>query len=140
MRPYIHKPAVFTMLLESVKKKVEELRVQTEKAAPHSDPEKVKELLKLIQLNKSSKGKAGDAEAAEDTYTLKRKVDLDAHEGSSKRQRNQPSQELREGEENEDFLFLSIYRGKKILDPLLILYVCPLTKKLSVYNFNRRFI
>ncbi len=46
------------MLLESVKKKVEELRVQTEKAAPHSDPEKVKELLKLIQLNKkSSKGR-----------------------------------------------------------------------------------
>ncbi len=25
-------------------------------------------------------------------------------------------------------------------DPLLILYVCPLTKKLSVYNFNGRFI
>ncbi len=30
--------------------------------------------------------------------------------------------------------------GKKIFDPLLILYVCPLTKKLSVYNFNGRFI
>ncbi len=103
MRPYIYKPAVFTMLLESVKKKVEELGVQTEKAASHSDPEKFKELLKLIQLNKkSSKGKAGDAEAAEDTYTLKRKVDLDAREGSSKRQRNRPSEELREGEENED--------------------------------------
>ncbi len=25
-------------------------------------------------------------------------------------------------------------------DPLLILYVCPLTKKVSVYNFNGRFI
>ncbi len=29
--------------------------------------------------------------------------------------------------------------GKKIIDPLLILYVCPLTKKLSIYNFNGRF-
>ncbi len=29
---------------------------------------------------------------------------------------------------------------KKKIDPLLILYVCPLTKKLSVYNFNVRFI
>ncbi len=29
---------------------------------------------------------------------------------------------------------------KIIFDPLLILYVCPLTKKLSVYNFNGRFI
>uniref|UniRef100_A0A673LHP3 Protein TASOR-like n=1 Tax=Sinocyclocheilus rhinocerous TaxID=307959 RepID=A0A673LHP3_9TELE len=86
VRPYIYKPAVFTMLLENVKKKVEELRVQTERAAPHNDPVKVKELLKLIQLNKkSSKGKAGDPEALGDTYTLKRKVDLVAHEGSSKR-------------------------------------------------------
>ncbi len=24
----------------------------------------------------------------------------------------------------------------KLIDPLLILYVCPLTKKWSVYNFN----
>ena len=30
--------------------------------------------------------------------------------------------------------------GKKVFDPLLILYVCPLTKKWSVYNFNGRFI
>ncbi len=30
--------------------------------------------------------------------------------------------------------------GKNIFDPLLILYVCPLTKKLSVCNFNGRFI
>ncbi len=30
--------------------------------------------------------------------------------------------------------------GKKLFDPLLILYVCPLTKKSSVYNFNGRFI
>ncbi len=91
------------MLLESVKKKVEELRVQTERAASHSDPDKVQELLKLIQLNKkSSKGQAGDPEPAEDICTLKRKVDLEAHEGSSKRLRNQPSEKLREGEENED--------------------------------------
>ncbi len=27
-----------------------------------------------------------------------------------------------------------------LFDPLLILYVCPLTKKWSVYNFNGRFI
>ncbi|XP_050950543.1 protein TASOR isoform X6 [Labeo rohita] len=106
MRPYIYKPVVFTMLLENVKKKVEELRVQTDatagKTAPHNDPEKVKELLKLIQLNKkNSKGKAGDSEATEDTYTLKRKVDLDAHEGSSKRQRNQPNEELRDADERQ---------------------------------------
>ncbi|KAL1250813.1 hypothetical protein QQF64_018609 [Cirrhinus molitorella] len=104
MRPYIYKPVVFTMLLENVKKKVEELRVQTDvsaqKTAPHNDPEKVKKLLKLIQLNKkNSKGQAGDPEATEDAYTLKRKVDLDAHEGSSKRQRNQPNEELREVDE-----------------------------------------
>ncbi len=30
--------------------------------------------------------------------------------------------------------------GMFFFDPLLILYVCPLTKKLSVYNFNGRFI
>ncbi len=30
--------------------------------------------------------------------------------------------------------------GKKWFDPLLILYVCPLIKKLSIYNFNGRFI
>uniref|UniRef100_A0A671KSX6 Protein TASOR-like n=1 Tax=Sinocyclocheilus anshuiensis TaxID=1608454 RepID=A0A671KSX6_9TELE len=97
VRPYIYKPAVFTMLLESVKEKVEELRGQPEGAAPHNDPGKVQELLKLIQRNKkSSKGEEGDPEPAEDSCTLKRKLDLDAHEGSSKRQRNQPNAELRE--------------------------------------------
>ncbi len=30
--------------------------------------------------------------------------------------------------------------GGKSFDPLLLLYVCPLTKKWSVYNFNGRFI
>ncbi len=30
--------------------------------------------------------------------------------------------------------------GEKLFDPLLILYVCPLTKKWSDYNFNGRFI
>ncbi len=30
--------------------------------------------------------------------------------------------------------------GKQLFDPLLILYVCPLTKKLSGYDFNGRFI
>uniref|UniRef100_A0A8C2CYQ8 Transcription activation suppressor a n=1 Tax=Cyprinus carpio TaxID=7962 RepID=A0A8C2CYQ8_CYPCA len=109
VRPYIYKPAVFTMLLESVKKKVEELRVQTERAATHNDPDKVQELLKLIQRNKkSSKGQEGDPELAEDACTLKRKLDLDAHEGSSKRQRNQPNAELREGEENEEIWIFSI--------------------------------
>uniref|UniRef100_A0A672KH73 Protein TASOR-like n=1 Tax=Sinocyclocheilus grahami TaxID=75366 RepID=A0A672KH73_SINGR len=92
VRPYIYKPAMFTMLLESVKEKVEELRGQPEGAAPHNDPGKVQELLKLIQRNKkSSKGEEGDPEPAEDACALKRKLDLDAHEGSSKRQRNQPS-------------------------------------------------
>uniref|UniRef100_A0A9J7XKI5 Transcription activation suppressor a n=1 Tax=Cyprinus carpio carpio TaxID=630221 RepID=A0A9J7XKI5_CYPCA len=109
VRPYIYKPAVFTMLLESVKKKVEELRVQTERAATHNDPDKVQELLKLIQRNKkSSKGQEGDPELAEDACTLKRKLDLDAHEGSSKRQRSQPNAELREGEENEEIWIFSI--------------------------------
>ncbi|XP_058615394.1 protein TASOR isoform X2 [Onychostoma macrolepis] len=102
LRPYIYKPAVFTLLLESVKKKVEELQVQTERAASHSDPDKVQELLKLIQLNKkSSKGQEGDPDAVEETCSLKRKVDLDAHEGSSKRLRNQPSEELREADDRQ---------------------------------------
>uniref|UniRef100_A0A674D3M1 Estrogen receptor 2b n=1 Tax=Salmo trutta TaxID=8032 RepID=A0A674D3M1_SALTR len=30
--------------------------------------------------------------------------------------------------------------GEKVFDPLLILYICPLTNKGSVYNFNGRFI
>ncbi|XP_016308538.1 protein TASOR-like isoform X1 [Sinocyclocheilus anshuiensis] len=102
VRPYIYKPAVFTMLLESVKEKVEELRGQPEGAAPHNDPGKVQELLKLIQRNKkSSKGEEGDPEPAEDSCTLKRKLDLDAHEGSSKRQRNQPNAELREADDRQ---------------------------------------
>ncbi|XP_042604773.1 protein TASOR-like isoform X2 [Cyprinus carpio] len=102
VRPYIYKPAVFTMLLESVKKKVEELRVQTERAATHNDPDKVQELLKLIQRNKkSSKGQEGDSELVEDACTLKRKLDLDAHEGSSKRQRSQPNAELREADDRQ---------------------------------------
>uniref|UniRef100_A0A8C1TNE9 Transcription activation suppressor a n=1 Tax=Cyprinus carpio TaxID=7962 RepID=A0A8C1TNE9_CYPCA len=125
VRPYIYKPAMFTMLLESVKKKVEELRDQTivsaQKAAPHNDPVKIKELLKLIQLNKkSSKGKPGDPEATEDTYTLKRKVDLDAHEGSSKRQRNQPNKELREGEENEFCIYDSFYFFSHLVYKVLV--------------------
>ncbi len=37
-------------------------------------------------------------------------------------------------------IFLLLQWEKKIFDPLLILYVCPLTKKWSVYNFNGRFI
>uniref|UniRef100_A0A8C2FYR5 Transcription activation suppressor a n=1 Tax=Cyprinus carpio TaxID=7962 RepID=A0A8C2FYR5_CYPCA len=125
VRPYIYKPAMFTMLLESVKKKVEELRDQTivsaQKAAPHNDPVKIKELLKLIQLNKkSAKGKPGDPEATEDTYTLKRKVDLDAHEGSSKRQRNQPNKELREGEENEFCIYDSFYFFSHLVYKVLV--------------------
>ena len=36
--------------------------------------------------------------------------------------------------------FSMIQWGKKVFDPLLILYVCPLTNKWSVYNFNGRFI
>ncbi len=40
------------------------------------------------------------------------------------------------------WIILQIYFqwGKILFDPLLILYVCPLTKKWSVYNFNGRFI
>uniref|UniRef100_A0A671KRG6 Protein TASOR-like n=1 Tax=Sinocyclocheilus anshuiensis TaxID=1608454 RepID=A0A671KRG6_9TELE len=90
VRPYIYKPAVFTMLLESVKEKVEELRGQPEGAAPHNDPGKVQELLKLIQRNKkSSKGEEGDPEPAEDSCTLKRKLDLDAHEGNLRKNKTQ---------------------------------------------------
>ncbi len=36
--------------------------------------------------------------------------------------------------------FVVTVKKKKYIYPLLILYVCPLTKKLSVYNFNGRFI
>ncbi len=41
------------------------------------------------------------------------------------------------------YIYIYIYIntvGGKLFDPLLILYVCPLTKKWSVYNFNGRFI
>ncbi len=39
------------------------------------------------------------------------------------------------------YIYISVYTvGKTLFDPLLILYVYPLTKKLSVYNFNGRFI
>ncbi|XP_051549633.1 protein TASOR-like isoform X2 [Myxocyprinus asiaticus] len=107
MRLYIYNPTAFTMLLERVKQKVEELQVQndpsTEQTDPHSDPKKVKELLKLIQLNKrNSKGTlfgAGSPNVVEDTCTLKRKVELGTPEGSSKRQRNKPfNEEIREAE------------------------------------------
>ncbi len=41
-----------------------------------------------------------------------------------------------------DFQLLGrhVHWGKTLFDPLLIFYVCPLTKKLSFYNFNGRFI
>ncbi len=51
---------------------------------------------------------------------------------------------MKNGGKNKSVAFIilvSIYSGKFFLfDPLLILYVCPLTKKLSVCNFNGRFI
>ncbi|XP_056303591.1 LOW QUALITY PROTEIN: protein TASOR, partial [Danio aesculapii] len=101
MRPYIFNPAKFTMVQENMKKKVEQLQFQpdqsTRKAASQNDPVKVKELLKLIQMNrKGSQGETGSPEAMEGTCTLKRKVDLDDHEESSKRHRNQSTAE--EGE------------------------------------------
>lgn len=113
MRPYIYNPALFTMILERVKKKVEELRVQTELSAvqsePHNDPEKVKELLKLIQMKRhlkeklSSAGEIGSPAVSpavvEDACVLKRKIEVDAHEGNSKRHRNQ-LEEFREGKRN----------------------------------------
>lgn len=103
MRPYIFNPAKFTMVQEDVKKKVEQLQFHpdpsTGKAVPHNDPVKVKELLKLIHMNrKGSQGEMGSPEAMEDTCALKRKVYLDGHEESSKRHRNQSTAE--EGEES----------------------------------------
>ncbi len=41
---------------------------------------------------------------------------------------------------NRALSYIGVAAGKKWFDPLLILYVCPLTKKWSVYNFNGRFI
>ncbi len=38
------------------------------------------------------------------------------------------------------YTYIHTYSGKKLFDPLLILYICPLTNKWSVYNFNDRFI
>ncbi len=38
------------------------------------------------------------------------------------------------------YIYIYIHSGGKIFDPLLILYICPLTKKLSIYIFNGRFI
>ncbi len=37
-------------------------------------------------------------------------------------------------------IIIACTAGGKLFDPLLILYVYPLTKKWSVYNFNGRFI
>nr|XP_055073530.1 protein TASOR isoform X1 [Misgurnus anguillicaudatus] len=110
MRSYIYNPKVYTIVLERVKNKMEELRVRTtpsnKKTDPHADPEKVKELLKLIQLNKrhskeklSCAGETGSPVAMEDTYMLKRKIELDSLDGNSKRQRNQLlNEEFSEGE------------------------------------------
>uniref|UniRef100_A0A674CAE8 Tetraspanin-8-like n=1 Tax=Salmo trutta TaxID=8032 RepID=A0A674CAE8_SALTR len=39
--------------------------------------------------------------------------------------------------EDENYV-VKVQWGKKVFDTLLILYVCPLTKKGSVYNFNGR--
>ncbi len=48
----------------------------------------------------------------------------------------------------QDYIVISYYwtkvwsnysGGKTLFDPLLILYVCPLTNKWSVYDFNARF-
>lgn len=121
MRPYIYNPTVFTMILEKVKKKVEELQVQTElntvPSDPHNDPEKVKELLKLIQLKRHSKGNVSCADetespaTVEDSCMLKRKMELDAHEGNSKRQRNQ-LEEFREGKNDH---FKNCYFSQKII-------------------------
>lgn len=89
LRPYIYSPGLFTLAHGSLKTAVEEL------GSAQENPERVKDLLELIQLNKkSSQGSAGAPEATE-----KRKGEPHTPEGPAKRQRNKPSGELGEGEE-----------------------------------------
>ncbi|XP_039513117.1 protein TASOR isoform X1 [Pimephales promelas] len=88
LRPYIYSPGLFTLGLHGLKAEVEEL---VHAGTAQENPERVQELLELIQLNKkSSQGGAG-AEAAE-----KRKGELHAAEGAAKRLRSKPSDELAE--------------------------------------------
>ncbi|TRZ00907.1 hypothetical protein DNTS_001090 [Danionella cerebrum] len=90
MRPYIFNPAAFTMLQERVATKVEELLVLhapvLNRITPHDDPGRLTALLK-----------EGSLETMGESYTLKRKMDLDNHDESSKRHRNLSSAELIEG-------------------------------------------
>ncbi|XP_077088075.1 protein TASOR [Siphateles boraxobius] len=89
LRPYIHSPGLFTLAHRRLKEAVEELRSA-------ASPERVQELLELIQLKRSSQGSAGAPEAPE-----KRKGDHHAPEGAAKRQRNKPSEGLREADERQ---------------------------------------
>ncbi|KAL6464892.1 hypothetical protein MHYP_G00272090 [Metynnis hypsauchen] len=96
VRSYFYNPHLFTMPVENAKKMVEELGCVPESSTDsetadgveaHSDPERLKELLKLIQIKKNlaakQKGNESD-EGASDTRGLKRKSEDEANETSPK--------------------------------------------------------
>ncbi|KAI4881039.1 hypothetical protein NFI96_027968 [Prochilodus magdalenae] len=95
VRSYFYNPHLFTMPVENAKNMVEKLRCVPETSTDsetadsveaHSDPERLKELLKLIQIKKKvakQKGTGSD-EGASDTHGLKRKSEEEANEISPK--------------------------------------------------------
>uniref|UniRef100_A0A3B4EM89 DUF3715 domain-containing protein n=1 Tax=Pygocentrus nattereri TaxID=42514 RepID=A0A3B4EM89_PYGNA len=110
VRSYFYNPHLFTMPVENAKKMVEELRCVPESSTDsetadgievHSDPERLKELLKLIQIKKNlaakQKGNESD-EGASDTHGLKRKSEDEANETSPKCMKMAPVNNRQPGE------------------------------------------
>ncbi|KAG9260194.1 protein TASOR, partial [Astyanax mexicanus] len=101
VRSYFFSPHLFTMPVEKAKNMVETLRyIPPESSSdmeakggiePHQDPEKLKQLLKLIQLSKDqkvAKKKESDSEeGASESHGLKRKIEDEENELSPKCQK-----------------------------------------------------
>ncbi|XP_035376057.1 protein TASOR [Electrophorus electricus] len=98
VRSYFYAPGMFTMPVEKAKNMVDLLwcppeacmEIQDGNEAP-ADPERLKELLKLIQMNKNLKvakqEKKGLEEGALDAHGVKRKLEEEEHEISPKFQK-----------------------------------------------------
>ncbi|XP_072522186.1 protein TASOR [Salminus brasiliensis] len=97
VRSYFYSPQLFTMPVEKAKNMMEMLRCVPESstdletmggAEAHRDPERLKQLLKLIQISKDQKAKQKESmleEAASDGHGLKRKFEDEANEISPKK-------------------------------------------------------
>ncbi|XP_066526927.1 protein TASOR isoform X2 [Hoplias malabaricus] len=86
VRSYFHNPHLFTVPVQKAKNMVEKLRCVPESEAAEGDPEKMKELLKLIQMSKKVAKQKGNGaeERASDALGLKRKVEEETHNISPK--------------------------------------------------------